>query len=61
MRQGGVSASRLTNRWSAARGSTAYAYDAVGNLTNVAYPVSHGIALRYDALNRLTNQVDQPG
>jgi len=61
MRQGGVSASRLTNRWSAARGSTAYAYDAVGNLTNVAYPVSHGIALRYDALNRLTNQVDGAG
>jgi YD repeat-containing protein len=34
---------RLTNRWSLAKGNTAYAYDGVGNLTNVSYPVSHGI------------------
>src|SRR5258708_31506606 len=32
---------RLTNRWSAAKGDTGYAYDPVGNLTNVNYPTSH--------------------
>src|SRR6266511_1095714 len=31
---------RLTNRWSVAKGSTAYSYDKVGNLTSVNYPVS---------------------
>jgi YD repeat-containing protein len=35
--------------------------DAVGNLTNIAYPVSHAITLQYDALNRLTNMVDGVG
>jgi YD repeat-containing protein len=52
---------RLTNRWSAAKGSTAYSYDAVGNLTQVTYPVSPSITLQYDALNRLTNMVDAVG
>jgi RHS repeat-associated protein len=52
---------RLTNRWSAAKGNTAYAYDPVGNLTRVAYPVSPAITLKYDALNRLTNMVDAVG
>ncbi|HTX21666.1 MAG TPA: RHS repeat-associated core domain-containing protein, partial [Candidatus Aquilonibacter sp.] len=52
---------RLTNRWSAAKGSTIYSYDAVGNLTHVAYPVSPAISLSYDALNRLTNMVDAVG
>jgi RHS repeat-associated protein len=52
---------RLTNRWSAAKGNTAYAYDPVGNLTRVTYPVSTAITLKYDALNRLTNMVDGVG
>lgn len=29
---------RLTNRWTPAKGYTGYAYDAVGNLTNINYP-----------------------
>ena len=32
--------SRLTNRWSKAKTNTVYAYDPVGNLTNINYPVS---------------------
>ena len=52
---------RLTNRWSAAKGGTAYSYDAVGNLTKVDYPVSPDILLKYDKLNRLTNLVDAVG
>ena len=52
---------RLTNRWSAAKGSTVYGYDAVGNLTRVTYPVSPAITLKYDVLNRLTNMVDAVG
>ena len=40
---------------------TTYRYDAVGNLTNVVYPVSSNIVLNYDALNRLTNMVDGVG
>src|SRR5439155_994980 len=53
--------SRLTNRWSAAKGATTYRYDQVGNLTNVVYPVSTNIVMRYDALNRLTNMLDAVG
>jgi YD repeat-containing protein len=53
--------SRLTNRWSAAKGSTSYAYDAVGNLKSVVYPVSPAITLSYDALNRLMTLVDAVG
>lgn len=52
---------RLTNRVSAAKGTTTYNYDALGNLTNVSYPTSHSISLRYDALNRLTNMLDGVG
>jgi RHS repeat-associated protein len=52
---------RLTNRWSNAKGTTIYAYDAVGNLTKVTYPVSPSINLGYDVLNRLTNMVDAVG
>ena len=52
---------RLTNRWSAAKGTTTYRYDQVGNLTNVLYAVSPGITNRYDALNRVTNRVDAAG
>jgi RHS repeat-associated protein len=53
--------SRLTNRWTPAKGSTGYGYDPVGNLTNIVYPVSSNIVLHYDALNRLTNMVDGIG
>jgi len=49
--------SRLTNRWTAAKGDTKYTYDAVGNLLTVTYPTSPGVANQYDALNRLTNTV----
>ena len=47
--------SRLTNRWSAAMGNTYYAYDPVGNLTNIDYPSSSDVKLQYDPLNRVTN------
>ncbi len=53
--------SRLTNRWSAAKGHTSYGYDGVGNLLTVAYPVSHSLSYAYDALNRATNMVDGVG
>src|SRR6266540_2557801 len=53
--------SRLTNRWTAAKGSTTYKYDQIGNLTNVVYPVSPAITMKYDALSRLTNMVDAIG
>jgi YD repeat-containing protein len=36
-------------------------YDAVGNVTNVVYPVSPAISMAYDMLNRLTNMVDGVG
>ena len=52
---------RMTNRWTPAKGSTAYSFDAVGNLTHVAYPVSPAISLSYDVLNRLTNMIDAVG
>ena len=52
---------RLTNRWSAAKGTTVYSYDAVGNRTLVNYPVSTDSTLAYDALNRATNMVDAAG
>jgi RHS repeat-associated protein len=53
--------SRLTNRYSIAKGDTYYAYDKVGNLTNTTYPVSPSISLAYDALNHLTNMIDAVG
>src|SRR5207247_1053396 len=50
--------SRLTNRWSKAKGDTKYTYDNVGNLTLVDYPPgTSDITLQYNALNRLTNEV----
>jgi RHS repeat-associated protein len=51
----------LTNRWTPARGSTAYRYDAVGNLTNVSYNISPSISLSFDADNRLDSMVDGIG
>jgi RHS repeat-associated protein len=53
--------SRLTNRWSAAKGNTKYSYDAAGNLTLVDYPVSPNVTFQYDPLNRVTNMVDAVG
>ena len=53
--------SRLTNRWSKAKGDTKYSYDNVGNLTFVDYPSSIDVAMSYDALNRMTNMVDAAG
>ncbi len=54
--------SRLTNRWSIAKGDTKYSYDGVGNLTLVDYPSgTSDVTLQYDALNRLTNMVDAAG
>lgn len=52
---------RLTSRWSAARGTTTYQYDHVGNLTKITYPVSHGVTFKWDAMNRFTNMVDGVG
>jgi RHS repeat-associated protein len=52
---------RLTNRWSAAKGTTYYTNDAVGNLTYIKYPSSTSVILQYDWLNRLTNMVDAAG
>jgi YD repeat-containing protein len=46
---------------SAAKTNTFYKYDAVGNLTNVVYPVSPSIVLACDPLNRLTAIVDGVG
>jgi RHS repeat-associated protein len=51
---------RLTNRWTPARGNTAYTYDAVGNRTAILYPQS-SVLYSYDALNRLKNMVDSLG
>jgi len=53
--------SRLTNRWTPAKGNTAYRYDPLGNLTNIVYASSPAISLRYDVLNRVTNMVDAVG
>ena len=38
--------SRLTNRWTPAKGATTYRYDALGNLTNIVYPTSPAITLQ---------------
>jgi RHS repeat-associated protein len=38
-----------------------YAYDAVGNLTNIDYPNSPDVRLTYDAANRLTGMSDAVG
>ena len=52
---------RLTNRWSAAKGNTAYGYDFVGNLLTISYPLSGTVTFSFDALNRMTNMVDGIG
>ena len=50
----------LANRWSAAKGTTTYVYDPLGNLLNTIYP-DRTIQFAYDELNRLTNMVDAVG
>lgn len=52
---------RLTNRWTPAKGTTAYTYDAAGQLTKTDYPTSTDITLTLDALGRVTNMVDAAG
>ncbi|MDB6122328.1 MAG: repeat protein [Pedosphaera sp.] len=52
---------RLTNRLSAAKGTTTYTYDLLGNLLTIQHPVSPSITNQYDALNRLTNMLDGVG
>ncbi|SPE60028.1 putative YD repeat protein [Verrucomicrobia bacterium] len=54
--------SRLTNRWSAAKGNTSYTYDPVGDLLLIQYPMGFGqVAFNYDPLNRLANMIDGVG
>jgi YD repeat-containing protein len=50
----------ITNRSTPEKGSTAYAYDNVGNLLSVAYP-QLTITYAYDAMNHMTNMVDATG
>jgi len=52
---------RLTNRWSAAKGNTAYTHDPAGNSTFINYPSSPDVTFSWDWLNRLTNMVDASG
>jgi RHS repeat-associated protein len=54
---------RVTNRWMPATGNTAYAFDALGNLTNISYPgnATSPISFVYDKLNELTNMFDAIG
>jgi RHS repeat-associated protein len=61
LRYGYDSNNRMTVRWSRQKGNTQYSYDALGNNTAIAYPVSPSISLQYDLLNRLTNMVDTAG
>jgi RHS repeat-associated protein len=58
---------RLTNRWSKGKANTAYAYDPVGNLTQVTYDANTNslatnvVTYAYDKDNRLTTMVDSAG
>jgi RHS repeat-associated protein len=52
---------QLTNRWTPAKGNTAYTYDQVGNRTNINYGGGTSISFAFDHLNRLTNMVDALG
>ena len=52
----------LTNRWTKAKGNTAYTYDPVGNLRVVDYPAgTTDLSFDYDGDNRLTTMVDGTG
>lgn len=52
---------RLTNRWTLAKGNTAYGYDRSGNLTNVNYAASPDVTFIYDDLNRRETMSDGVG
>jgi RHS repeat-associated protein len=53
---------RLTNRWTVAKGDTAYFYDGLGQLTNVLYSGgSMSVTLKYDGFGRLKTLVDGLG
>ena len=52
---------RLSSRWTPGKGTTLYAYDKIGNLTNVNYQTSPDLSFAYDAMNRLTNMTDAVG
>jgi len=51
-------AGRLTNYVDAAGNVIGYAYDSVGNLTNLVYPHGKQVFYAYDAANRLTSVTD---
>ena len=51
---------RLTNRWSVAKGNTAYLYDAVGNLTNITLLCAYEKYLVRSSLSMRAAQ-DLPG
>ena len=53
--------SRLAQDIGAASQTTAYAYDANGNVTSVTDPLSHATTSAYDALNRLIRTTDPTG
>jgi RHS repeat-associated protein len=53
--------SRLTNRWSQAKGNTKYAYNLRGSLTNLDYASSTDLRFQFDALGRTTNMIDAAG
>ena len=53
--------SRLAQDIGAASQTTAYAYDANGNVTSVTDPLSHATTSAYDALNRLIRTTDPAG
>ncbi len=54
---------RLTNRWTPVNTNTTYAFDAVGNVTNITYFNPHPVTntYSYDAQKRLTNMIDTVG
>ena len=53
---------RVLSIWTPGKGSAAYNYDAVGNVTNINYSGSTpDLAYQYDSLNRVTNMVDGLG
>ena len=55
----------VTNRWTPAAGNVAYAFDAVGNLTNISYTnalyPTAPVSFAFDADNRLRNMLDALG
>jgi RHS repeat-associated protein len=52
---------RLVTRWTPAKGTTVFQYNALGQTTRLDYPASPDVVLRYNLLGRLTNLVDAVG